>query len=207
MKSFKEYLIESKKVYEFKLRIAADLPKNVAELIKTCLSEFKCDACTGGKSTPIQESHIDFPDQKNISVTTFDLTTAYPATSVQLRDKIADKLGISISCVSVRTIYEEKELELNYANEEKSGKSVLVSEYEKSDHQEMVGDKKVMSMLKGLSSTKHQGTQYKGVNDQLLADKEPAEKTAKVKTVDKKSGAVSPIGSKKMNNPDTFKGK
>ena len=56
MKSFKEYLTESKRVYEFKVKIAGNCPKDCASQIKTALSQFHVESCSAGKSTPIQET-------------------------------------------------------------------------------------------------------------------------------------------------------
>lgn len=206
MKSFKEYLTESKKTYDFKIRIAGTCPKDSTASIKSALSEFDVAGCSSGKSTPIQETQLEFPEIKNCSVTIFDVSTNYPTTSVVVQSKIAEALKIANSNIKVRTVKEEEEFKLNHENDTKSGKALLGTDYESSNHQNIVGDKHAMSLLKTLGKTKHQGTQFKGINDQLLADKEPAEKTAKVKTIDK-AGAVSTIGSKKMNNPDPSKGR
>jgi hypothetical protein len=57
-----------------------------------------------------------------------------------------------------------------------------------------------MRFLKELNKEKHQGTQYKGVNDQILAKKVPVDKTIsdKPKPVGKSD---SPIGSRKVKLP------
>ena len=67
--------------------------------------------------------------------------------------------------------------------------------------QSIVGDGAVYSVLKELGKNKHQGTQYKGVNDQLLAKKAPSEKTSACAKTDKSIGTTSPIGSKQVTLP------
>lgn len=199
MKSFKEYLIESKQNYEFKVKIAGECPKDCTMLIKRGLSKFNVESCSGGKSTPIQETQVDFPALKNVGVTIFDVATTYPATSVEIANLIAEHCGISLSCVRVRNLKEQEEDELNHANDEASGEALLEKpELEEVDGQKLVGDKHTMSLLKELQKNKKELTQYKGVNDKILAKKAPVEKQDKVKTTE---NSKSPVGSRKVTLP------
>lgn len=204
MKSFKEYLLESKQTYDFKIKIAGELPEGTAKKIKESLSKFQLNSCSEGKRTPIQETQIDFPEHKNVGVTVFEICTDYPATSLEIRDAVADHCSIALSCVKVRNLKEEEELELNHANDEASGEALLEKPLEEVNGQNLVGDKHNMSLLKELGKTKKELTQYKGVNDKLLAKKVPSEKSTTAKA-DKKSGSPSPLG--KVTNPDPRKGK
>ncbi len=176
MKTFKEYLTESKKVYEFKVKLAGDYEK-AGDKIKMALSQYKVEKCSAGKRLPIAETHSDFPEIKNTNVTIFDVCTAYPTNSQTVRALIAEKCGCSLDCVKVRTPMEEAEEILNHQHDTKSGEALLVKEYEtNTEGQKAVGEKRVMSLLKDLNKIKHGGEQYKGVNDQLLADKAPVAK-------------------------------
>jgi len=202
MKSFKQYVIEGKQVYEFKVKIAGDCPKDCATKIKQALSQFKVESCSAGKSTPIQETQVDFPDQKNVGVTVYDITTAYPATSLQIRDLVADYCSVALAKIKVRNLLEQDEEALNHANDKPTGESLLEKPLEDVDGQKLVGDKQVMSLLKELGSHTKKLTQYKGVNEKILAKKTPSEKTVKA---DKVAPAKSPLG--KVSNPDPRKGK
>lgn len=201
MKSFKEYLTESKKVYEFKVKLAGDYQK-AGEAIKSALAQYKVESVSSGKRLPIAETHADFPNHKNTNVTIFDVKTAYPTNSETVRAAIAEKCGCSLECVKVRTPLEEAEIELNHANDTASGESLLSKDYESSNNQDKFGDKQVMGLLKELQKNKVSGDQYKGVNDQLLAKSAPAEKAP---SVSDKFGNVSPLG--KVSNPDPRKGR
>jgi hypothetical protein len=198
MKSFKEYLVESKQVYEFKVKIAGDCPKDCAMLIKRGLSKFQVENCSSGKSTPIQETQTDFPTLKNVGVTVFDITTTYPATSAEVLALIAEHAGIPASCVKVRNEKELAEEELNHANDEVSGESLLEKPLEDDNGQSLVGDKHAMSMLKELSKNRKTLEQYKGVNEKILAKKVPSEKAEKQKT---STNTKSPVGSRKVTLP------
>lgn len=173
MKSFKEYLTESKKVYEFKVKVAGDCPKDCTKKIKEALAQYSVASCSGGKSTPIQESNVDFPELKNVGMTVFDVCTNYPATSVQVRNAVSTILKKTLSEIKVRNLAEELETEINNQYAEKSGETLLGKDYPTDGAQEAVGEKRVENFLKELSKTKHNMTQYEGVNDELLAKSEP----------------------------------
>jgi hypothetical protein len=199
MKSFKEYLTESKKVYEFKVKIAGDCPKDCSAKIKEALAQFSVASCSGGKSTPIQESNVDFPELKNIGMTVFDVCTHYPATSLQVRDAVSASLKKTLSEIRVRNLAEEKEMEINAEHSEKSGEALLGKDYEKDGDQKEVGTAHTENFLKELSKTKHTMTQYTGVNDQLTPTKPPKASDVKEQPVNKK--ALSTIGGKKVKLP------
>ena len=173
MKSFKEYLTESKKVYEFKVKIAGEHPKDAAAQIKAALSEFHVTSVGAGRSSPIQEHQHEFPEHKNISMTVFDVTTDYPANTVQVREKVSSVLGLPQANVKVKNLAEELEHEINHAHDERTHKSMLGTDYENSNNSDLVGEKYKMSFLQELGKEKHQGTQYKGVNDKILATGAP----------------------------------
>lgn len=174
MKSFKEYLTESKKVYEFKIKIAGDVGKDVAKKIKEALDCYKVESCSAGKRLPIAETHTDFPEIKNTSVTIFDVCLAYPTTSQVVRAALAERLKVSADLLRVRNLKEEEEIALNHAHDEKSGEALLNKDYETNvSAQDQVGDKHVMSLLKELNKIKHEGEQVTGTNDALLAKSSP----------------------------------
>lgn len=202
MKSFKNYLIESTQVYEFKVKLAGDCPKDCAMQIKRALSKFDVANCSSGKSTPIQETQVDFPNHKNVSVTVYEVTTRYPATSLEIKSLIAQHANIAESCIRVLNEKEQAEEDLNHANDEASGEALIEKEYDKDNNQNLVGEKHTMSLLKELGKNKTQGTQYKGVNDKLLAKKAPSEKVGKA---EKQAASKGVFG--KVDNPDPRKGK
>jgi len=173
MKSFKDYLTESKKIYEFKVKIAGDCPEDCSAQIKGALAQFHVATVSAGKRTPIQERHSEFPEHKNCNMTVFDVTTNYPATSLQVQDLVAAGLGIVHNSVKVKSLAEEREHEINHANDQRTGEALIGTDYESSDNQDIVGEEYKMSFLKELGKEKHQGTQVNGYNDELLADSAP----------------------------------
>jgi len=196
MKSFKEYLTESKKVYEFKIKIAGDCPKDCAAKIKEALACYNVESCSQGKSSPITEKQVDFPKLENVGATVFDVVVTYPTTNAQIREAVAKKLKIAMAELRVRNKYEEQELAINHQYDEKTGKPLLGTDDEDSNFQDLVGEEQKLSFLKGLSSMSRGLEEVTGTNDQLFA--KPAKSKAQdiQPTITEKSGMISTVGSK-----------
>lgn len=194
MKSFAEYLTESKKTYAFLVKVAGDLDNEFETHLKTAMERFAVSKFSKGKTAPIQETLIDFPALKNQKVTTFEVEVLYPTTPQVLQNYIADCCKFSREMLVVRGVNEDAVSYQEVENRKESKDASLIGQHDMpaSDHQDMVGEKWKMSMLKDLMQEKHGGEQYKGVNDALLADKQPAEKI----TVMDEGNTISPIGSK-----------
>jgi hypothetical protein len=198
MKSFIEYLTESKeeKKYSFKIKIAGDLPENCEDVMETALQKYQVAKFSKTKTTPIQSKLIDFPMLENASVTVFDVELEYPTTSQVLTNYMAEQTGVSLDCIRVRSPLEDAESELNLEHmDEKEKKALLTQDYQKENNQDKVGDKGISNFLKDLAKVRKESepTQYKGVNDSILAKKIPKEKAAEYTKV---VAATSPISGK-----------
>ena len=88
MKTFKEYLSESKKTYSFKVKVAGDLPEGFADDLKVRLENRGIMQFEQMKSTPVVELPHDFPELKNMEVHTFDVMTEYPLTPTEIEKEI-----------------------------------------------------------------------------------------------------------------------
>ena len=84
MKTYKSYLEESKRQYEFQVRIAGLVESENLKTIKNALAMFKAEKVSQLKRLPIQE-HSDFPSHGPIEVTILEVATDYPATPEQVR--------------------------------------------------------------------------------------------------------------------------
>lgn len=193
MKSFAEYLAESveDKIYSFKIKIAGDLPEHCEDVMETALKKYEVLKFTKAKTTPIQSKVPDFPTMENVQVCVFDVDLKYPTTSQVLTSYMAEQTGLPADRIRVRSPLDEAEAELNTEHhDEKDKKALLTQDYQKESHQDKVGDKGVANFLKELAKTRKETepTQYKGVNDSILAKKAPKEKAAEtVKTAASKS--------------------
>lgn len=182
MKRFLDYLTESvaEKKYAFKIKLAGDLPEHCEDVLESALQQFQVSRFIKGKTSPIQASLLDFPTVKNSSMTVFEVELDYPTTSAVLSELIANSTGVSRENIRVRTPLEEENIELETAHlDEKNEKALLTQDYEKSNVQNLVGEKYISNFLKDLAKTRKETepTQVKGANDQLLAKKSHKEKT------------------------------
>jgi hypothetical protein len=84
MKKLEEYLMESAKQYEYRIKIAGDLPKENYEALKRSLDMFDVDECTSPKKTPIMSDPLGFPGLKNEEINVFDVKLNYPASTQQI---------------------------------------------------------------------------------------------------------------------------
>jgi hypothetical protein len=196
MKSFIEYLTESKeeKKYSFKIKIAGDLPEHCEDVMETALQKYQVSKFAKTKTTPIQAKIIDFPTMENVQVTIFEVDLDYPTTSQVLSSYMAEQTGVPLDRIRVRSPLEDAEAELNVEHLEVDKKALLTQDYQKENNQNTVGDKGVSNFLKDLAKVRKESTQYKGVNDAILAKKAPKEKSQEQA---KPVAGKSPIGSAK----------
>ena len=182
MKRYIDYLIESteEKKYTFKIKVAGDLPENCEDCMETALQKYSVSRFAKGKSTPIQENLLDFPEVKNSSVTVFETEVDYPATSTVITQLLSDATGIPSNQIRVRTPAEEEMWNIAHENEvdQEDSRPLLGTEYDNADSQDLVGEKHVTNFLKGLVSARKEtaSEQVKGANEALLAKKLHSEK-------------------------------
>lgn len=185
MKSFIEYLIESaeEKKYAFKIKVAGPLPENCEDCMESALQKYKVSRFAKGKTSPIQERLLDFPEIKNAEMTVFEAEVDYPATSAVILELIAEATGISKDCIRVRTPHEEANWSVEHEHDlqkedDKEAKALLGQDYEKVKSEPLAGDKYVSNFLKDLAKARKETDpeQYKGTNDSLLAKKLHKEK-------------------------------
>jgi hypothetical protein len=124
MKSFKDYLTESKKVYSFKVKVAGELPDKFQENLKQQLECCKVLTLEKVTTTPIQKLPLDFPGKENMEVTVFEVITEYPITSPELINHVKS-IGLEEDCFRVRGSGEPSETEQLLADIEPSGEALL----------------------------------------------------------------------------------
>lgn len=101
MKNFLEYLKETQKTYEFKVKVANFDPKTQIATLKDRMAAYVVETISEVKTLPIMETHIDFPSQKNAEVFVFEVTLKYPVMADQLRVLIAESMNVPAACVNV----------------------------------------------------------------------------------------------------------
>jgi len=165
MKKFTEYLTESKKTYEFKVGVAGEIPEGFADRMETSLKKYGVLKMSAGKSTPIQERPLDFPQLSNTNVTYYEVELSYPTTVQVLQEYIGQCCDVSQSNIIVRNPNEPQE---QYQQEKESGEYVAKLTVEdmgqaEGDPQSSVAGGRVMDLLKELETArKERETDYVG---------------------------------------------
>jgi hypothetical protein len=192
MKTLKEYLTESKKVYSFKVKVAGDLPENFQESLKKSLEKYQI-VTLEKMTTPIQESPMDFPELANKEVTIFDLVVEYPITAPEITNFVKD-IGVSEECFRVRGSSEPSEYEQLTAENDPSGNALLNDPYYKEStaikHKDYFGADFNKNFLKELAKVSKERNKELGIDK---AKPDVLGEAPKIKT--DKDGAKSAIGS------------
>lgn len=153
MKSFKEHLLESKKQYDFRVKVAGEMTGDQETHLKSLLEKWKLSGFKKATKTPIQQLPLDFPQLKNVEVNIYEVTLDYPATQFELTEYIATELQLGRSHVVVRSPAEPTE---EYQNIEPKREGALLtdSEYKEAPNanfEEFYGDKYNSGFVKELN--------------------------------------------------------
>lgn len=205
MKSFRAYLTESHRTFDFRIRFACELPDNLISKIKTVLEAYKLDSITKPKRLPIQENP-EFPNLGPVEIHIIDATFHYPCNDEQVRTLIAERANINLSCIKVtpkNSPYEATKEGLEQSNVGgKAGESVLLQDTMESNtttdkEDALVGDARIPNLIKELEETK------KYQHEDAAGGVTPTAKT----TNDLPIGKTSPLGAHKPKLPPIGRGR
>lgn len=194
-KSFIHYLTESKKRYDFRIKIAGDFSTEQESNLKTALSKYSLAEFKKSGKTPIQELPLDFPQVKNCEVNIYEVSLDYPTTQFELTEYIANHCGINKSHLAVRRPGEPSE-EYQEPVKERTGALLDDPDYKEAGNakfEDYYGDKYNSGFVKELNDILK--LQRKARGEQI-----PATESAKFNT-DAECGSTSPI----QQAPDTRK--
>jgi len=186
MKSFNEYLTESKKVYQFKLGFAGELPEGFEDRLKMGLEKYGLVNLSGGKRTPISKRPLDFPNLENTEVTYFETDVNYPTTTGVLTEYLSNLCVVPRSHVIVHNLNDPLDVAQEETDEDTPYESMLNTEDMGGESaQGDVGNNRVMELLKELEKARQE------------REIDPVEsvKAGDAKDISNKENAKSPIGS------------
>ena len=113
MSTFKDYLTESAKSYDYKIKVAGQLADDFASKLESALAKFEVAKMSTGKKTPIMTLPLDFPALSNEQVTIFDVTTNYPASQRVMHEYLSDILRVPATHLVIRKPGEPTEVYQN----------------------------------------------------------------------------------------------
>lgn len=182
MKLFKEYLTESKKTYEFRVKIAnTEMDADALTKLETALGEFELSSISKAKRLPIQDHPRDFPSMGPCEVSMFEIVLDYPANDEQVRHAITARAGIPLANILVipRNAPEllMRDAEFDVPESEKK-EAILTQDLPKDKGEVPYGDEYNKKMLKALPTRKFDFAKYgdskvETTNDLAVGTKAP----------------------------------
>jgi hypothetical protein len=107
MKKFQEYLAESERTYNYRIKIVGETAPDFVKMLEEKLRQFDPVKIGSIKKTPIQAKPADFPAAANESVASMDCEFRYPAIEPQIQ-QIAQLLGLDPNRIRLlTTAYED----------------------------------------------------------------------------------------------------
>jgi hypothetical protein len=105
MKNFKEYLSESTKRYDFRVKVAGEFTTEQEAALKELLGKFSSTGTPSSfkkTTTPIQALPLDFPRLKNCEVSIYEVSLDYPTTQQELTEFLSTELKVNKQNLVVR---------------------------------------------------------------------------------------------------------
>lgn len=107
MKHFKDYLTESERTYNYRIKFVGEAPAYFLKELEEKLKQFDIVKISAPKTTPVQLKPADFPAFENDRVTHMDVEFRYPAIEPQIQ-QLAQLLGLDPNRIRMLTVpYED----------------------------------------------------------------------------------------------------
>jgi len=129
MKTFSQYLTESEKTFDYRIKICGEVDAEFLKNFKEQLKKFDPAEISTPKTTPVQARPADFPGQTNQRVTIIDGSFRYPATPPQI-EQMAELCGITADHVCVNDLHWSEGMDTELLGIEKeNAATILGKEY------------------------------------------------------------------------------
>lgn len=169
MKSLQEYLMESAKTYEFRLKTAVELSDDQLDMLEKHLRKYEAFDVESPKRTILQSAPLDFHNLGAAEIYIMDFKTKLPMSPAMLVNELVQKLGIGEGHIRVRNKMEPgEELDAESMEEPTDGEAQALllddeySEVENPKAEDMFGDKYNTKFIDELTKArKEHNTEYK----------------------------------------------
>ena len=125
MKSFTDYLMESKKTWKFKIKTVHELTDEQCDRIEKHLMKYDSNGLGAAKKSILQSAPKDFPQHRGYEVFTYEFETNLSAVSSQIQNEVRSMLGLADNTFKIRGEHEpdhDDEAEAEAHEEDKSVK-------------------------------------------------------------------------------------
>jgi hypothetical protein len=128
MKNFQQYLAESERTYNYRIKIVGDIAPDFVKQLEEKLAQFDIIKITKPKTTPVQLKPADFPKHSNDSVTSMDVEFRYPAIEPQIK-QIAQLLMMDPNRIIMLTTPHEDGMDSERERVAAQNKNLLDTDY------------------------------------------------------------------------------
>jgi hypothetical protein len=128
MKNFQQYLAESERTYNYRIKIVGDVAPDFVKQLEEKLAQFDVVKITKPKTTPVQLNPADFPKHSNDSVTSMDVEFRYPAIEPQIK-QIAQLLIMDPNRIIMLTTPHEEGMDSERERVAAQNKNLLDTDY------------------------------------------------------------------------------
>jgi hypothetical protein len=162
MKSLKQYLTESERTYNFRIKIANMIEDEVMDKLENALDKYEMKSLSKPKKTPIQEHPMDFQTLTNAEVYIMDAEVNYPVTAHVLYEYLKHAVGIAPNeIVVINKDHPEEIAREESLEQEGEVYTAKLDDAEYKDQKEikvdsLYGDKYNENMLKTIETRKYE---------------------------------------------------
>lgn len=128
MKTFAQYLTESEKTFDYRIKIVGDLPGDFVKEFKVRLKKFDPVSISDVKTTPILAKPKDFPAFNNEAVNMMDVVFRYPAIPPQIQ-QIAQLLGFDPDRICINETHWAEGMDQELMGIADQGSPMLLTDY------------------------------------------------------------------------------
>ena len=128
MKNFQQYLAESERTYNYRIKIVGDIAPDFVKQLEEKLKQFDIVKISKPKSTPVQLQPADFPKHSNDSVTSIDVEFRYPAIEPQIK-QLAQLLFMDPNRIIMLTTPHEDGMDTERERVAAQNKNLLDTDY------------------------------------------------------------------------------
>jgi len=129
MKTFSQYLTESEKTFDYRIKICGEIDAEFLKAFEEKLKKFDPVKISTPKTTPVQAKPSDFPGQTNQRVTIIDGSFRYPATPPQI-EQMAELCGLTADHICINDLHWSEGMDKELLGiEDENSPSILGKEY------------------------------------------------------------------------------
>lgn len=128
MKNFAQYLAESEKTFDYRIKIVGDLSADFIKAFKDKLKKFDPKKISDVKTTPVLSKPEGFPNYPNERVNIVDCSFRYPA-NLQQMEQVVELLGLDVNRLLMNDLKWSEGMDQELLGIEEQNKDLLNTPY------------------------------------------------------------------------------